>query len=132
MTKKQLNVLNELMQDKDFKGKGTLDWLIWRNTCTPKFKIGDYVKITDYACRIYGHQVIDFNAKVIKIMYRHGSKEVQYELEIICKIDGKEDYRTSLFPMESSIHKKAENNTNYLGEQKSKYSSELSPTGVGI
>ena len=32
MTKEQLNVLNELLQDKDFKCKGTLDWLIWRNT----------------------------------------------------------------------------------------------------
>ena len=132
MTNEQLNTLKELMQDADFKGKNTLGWLIWRNTYKPKYKVGDFVKTTDYSHRIYGHQVINHNAKVIAITFWQGDRQPHYELEAVYKIDGKEDYITKLYSLENTLGEKTNSNVNYLGEQKSKYSDETTPTGLGI
>lgn len=43
MNATQIQVLNELLIDKDFKGKAELKHLLWLNTTEPKFKVGDKI-----------------------------------------------------------------------------------------
>ena len=43
MNTAQIKVMEELLNDKDFRGKEDLKHLIWLNTTEPKFKVGDKI-----------------------------------------------------------------------------------------
>ena len=67
MKNSQIKVFEELLKDKDFKGKEQLKHLLWLNTVPPKYKEGECFKVTDRARKIYGFPVINFNAKIIRV-----------------------------------------------------------------
>ena len=48
MNKKQITVFKELLADPNFKGKKSLEHLLWLNTTEPKYKEGDCFKVTDH------------------------------------------------------------------------------------
>ena len=131
MTHEQLNTLQELMHDDTFNGKDLLGWLIWYNTEKPKYKVGDYVKFTDYSFRIYGKRIVNFNAKVVKVKAFLKEKIWRYELEFTCKFDGRDDYTTKGYSAEGDM-KPSDTDINYLGETESKHSEEITPIGLGI
>lgn len=131
MTKQQLNTLQELMHDDTFNGKDLLGWLIWYNTDKPKYKVGDYVQFSEPHTRIYGKQIINFNAKVVKVKAFTREKVWLYELEFTCKFDGKDDYTTKGYAREGDMNP-SDTDINYLGETKSKHSESIEPIGLGI
>jgi hypothetical protein len=126
--------LKALLQDDTFKGKKDLEWLIWRNTAIPMFKVGDFVKVTDRSCRIWGHPIVDFNARVKSIHVWKIEQDFQYELEFTCKLDGKKDYTTRICIFERNLKYSARTDTdiNYLGESKSEHCESITPIGLGI
>lgn len=84
----ELKVLNELANDKELMGKRFIKRFIIRNTYEPKYKVGDYVKVSDdtftyiWGCRIKG-----VNARITEVSFLlgggidDGDECVQYELE---------------------------------------------------
>ena len=82
MNKKDLEVLNRLMQDKSIKGKKSLERFIWLNTAEPKFKEGDKVKITDRSRTINGSRVIDWIGTVEKVRAMYGELHYSYEVKV--------------------------------------------------
>ena len=82
MNKKDLDVLNRLMQDKSIKGKKSLERFIWLNTVEPKFKEGDKVKITDRSRTINGSRVIDWIGTVEKVRAMVGELHYSYEVKV--------------------------------------------------
>ena len=82
MNKKDLDVLNRLMQDKSIKGKKSLERFIWLNTVEPKFKEGDKVKITDRSRTINGSRVIDWIGTVGKVRAMVGELHYSYEVKV--------------------------------------------------
>jgi hypothetical protein len=120
MTKAQIKVFEDLLKSPDFKEKSTLDWVLWRNTTKPKFKVGDCYKVTDRGHRIYGYEVIDFKAEIVKISVWKHCKTYRYELKAICKCEGKKQIETSIFVDEDKIdgRKKCKDNENILGNAK--------------
>ena len=54
MNKQQIKVFEELLRDPNFKGKKTLENLLWLNTSKPKFKTGQLVtgKYTDVSLKV--------------------------------------------------------------------------------
>lgn len=86
LTKQEQDFLNALCDDKELMAKGFIRRFIIRNTYEPKYKVGDYVKVTDDTCSyIWGNRVVGVNAKIVEINWLIGSgidkgKEcVQYE-----------------------------------------------------
>lgn len=47
MNAAQIKVMEELLNDKDFRGKEDLKHLLWLNTTKPKFEVGDTVKVAE-------------------------------------------------------------------------------------
>lgn len=120
MKKSQIKVFEELLQDKDFRGKKALRHLLWLNTVKPKFNEGDCFKVSDSGHRVYGYPVRDFNAKVISIGSFFNENEWRYELEAYVECDGKTT-TTKVYKYESELirAKKCADNVNVLGEAKS-------------
>ena len=56
LTKKQLNTLNEMLNDTDITGKNLIKKIIWMNTVKTKYKVGDKVIFSDhrFGLRVYG------------------------------------------------------------------------------
>lgn len=81
LTKKELEFLKELSNDKELKFKGFLKRFIIGNTYKPKYKVGDYVKVYDSGHYIYGNPCTSVNAKIVEIGYMIGSG---IELDNIC------------------------------------------------
>ena len=125
MDKQQTQVFEELLKDPTFKGKDQLKHLLWLNTSTPKFAVGEFVKVTNYSHRIYGHQVVDFNAKVVKHNSFKHSNQWHYELEMEVTCDGKTKTFEE-FASEIDIKGGATDNKNLLSSSKSKHSDEIS------
>lgn len=81
LTKKQIEMLEQLRADKEINGRGYLRMFLIRNTYEPKYKVGDFVKITDTSSRIWGNTVIDVNARIDEINWwitDKGNECVQY------------------------------------------------------
>ena len=125
MNKKQIKVFEELLADPNFAGKKSLRHLLWLNTVKPKYDIGKFVKVTNYAHRIYGHQVIDFKAKVIKHNSYIHDNEWHYELEMEVTCNGKTKTFSEFAP-ESGLKGGARNNKNVLSSKKSEAEDDLS------
>lgn len=115
MTKAQLKTLEQLREDKDFKGKKMLNYLIWLNTTTPKYKVGDCFKVSDRGHRVYGQPIRDFNAKVTKIEPAGFMRqEYRYTLEIDVK-SGCAGCTVTVYKDESELHTKCKDNKVDLG-----------------
>jgi len=120
MNKQQVKVFEELLGDPNFMGKKQLRHLLWLNTVKPKFKVGQFVTVTNYSHRICGHQVIDFRAKVVKHNAFINTNEWHYELEMEITCNGKTQ-TIKEYASESDLKGGVRNNKNLLisknGEQ---------------
>lgn len=123
MTQSQIKVFNELLADKNFKGKSQLKHLLWLNTEKPKYEIGECFKVTDYSHRIFGHPVVNFNAKIVNIFCWRNEEKYDYKLEMICECGGKQITAIQTVS-EDNLKERCEDNINILGEAKSKYAEE--------
>ena len=127
MTPTQIKTLNQLLEDKSFKGKKQLKYLLWLNTSKPKFKIGDCFLVTDYGRRIYGHPVRDFKAMITEVKpYGLMQEEWMYTLSMDVKC-GNEFYTTTIYFPEKklSLFQKCRGNRTILQEPISKHSDEM-------
>lgn len=126
MKKSQIKVFEELLQDKNFRGKKTLRHLLWLNTVQPKFKEGDCFKVSDSGHRVFGYPVRDFNAKVISVGAFLHVNEWRYELEAEVECDGKQ-ITVKVYKEEHELVRaqKCKDNRNVLGEAKSKHEESL-------
>lgn len=113
MTKQQIKVFEELLKDKDFKGKKALKHLLWLNTSTPKFKIGDCFIVSDPGHSIGVYPVKDFRAKVIEISAWKDVEDWFYKLEASVTINGKQ-ITTNIYKYECDLERAArcEDNVN--------------------
>lgn len=125
MKKSQIKVFEELLADPNFKGKKQLEWLLWRNTSTPKYKVGDCYKVTDAGHRVYGYEVRGFKATITKVSCFITDCEWRYELEASCKCGSKET-TVKIYVGEDEMGAKCEDNINVLGEAKNDYASSIS------
>lgn len=113
MSKQQIKVFNELLESADFKGKKSLKHLLWLNTSKPKFEIGNCFKVTEHGHRVYGKQVIDFNAKIVRIYSMKDENEWYYELDMICKCGDKET-TVKQYAAENELRRRADGNINII------------------
>lgn len=111
MTKTQITVFEELLKDKDFKGKSKLRHLLWLNTSKPKFNVGECFKVTDHSVRIYGHTIIDFGAKIVRVFSQSWDEEWHYELELEVTA-GEKSTTTKYYAVESKLSKSMRCNDN--------------------
>ena len=58
MNAAQIKVMEELLNDKDFRGKADLKRLLWLNTTEPKFKVGDTVEGAKVV-RVYSQRMLN-------------------------------------------------------------------------
>lgn len=86
LTKKQVEFLEKLRNDTELNGRGLLRMFIIRNTYQPKYKVGDFVKITDDTYSyIWGCRIVNVKAKIVEIDWwvrDKGKEYVQYECEL--------------------------------------------------
>lgn len=90
LTDKEIAFLENLQHDSELFARGFIRKFIVRNSYEPKYKIGDFVKVTDdtstYIC---GERIKELNAVITNIDWMIGpaiSKDdecVQYELEVL-------------------------------------------------
>ena len=83
LTKKQIEFLETLRNNKELGGRGFLRMFLIMNTYEPKHKVGDFVTITDDTFSyIYGSRIVNAKAKIVDIDWwvKEKDKEfVQYE-----------------------------------------------------
>lgn len=117
MKKSQVKVFEELLEDKDFKGKKWLRHLLWLNTVKPKFKEGDCFMVSDSGHRVYGYQVINFKAKIVDISSMLCNPVWRYGLEAVVECNGKQT-TVMIYQDENELSraKRCEDNKNVLGE----------------
>jgi hypothetical protein len=125
MKKSQIKMLQEMLKDKDIKGKKQLERVLWLNTSTPKYKVGQCVKVTDYGHSVYGHRVIDFKAKIVSIRADGWNNQYLYEMEmdITC---GDKHTTVMQYSSESVLKGGVRNNLNVLPSPKNENSSAIS------
>jgi hypothetical protein len=123
MTNEQIKVFKELLADESFKGKKQLQHLLWMNTNTPKFKVGDCFVISDKGHWSFGYPVKDFNAKVTRIYSWKDSEEWQYELTLSVSC-GDNVSEIMSYKSESELlnAKQCTDNKNILGDAKDNHS----------
>lgn len=116
MKKSQIKVFEELLADKDFRGKKQLRHLLWLNTSEQKFKEGDCLMVSDRGHIVYGYPVKDFKAKVVEVMSFIHVNEWRYALEAEVECDGKRTtVRICKDESELIRAKKCKDNKNVLG-----------------
>jgi hypothetical protein len=125
MNAKQIKVFEELLKDENFKGKKELNHILWLNTSTPKYKIGECFKVTDRSRRIYGVQIVNFKAKIIRTFSWRDEERHCYELEMECEVGGKH-YATKIARYEDELTERCEDNVNVFDEAKSKHPDQMS------
>lgn len=125
MKKSQIKVFEELLADPNFKGKKQLEWLLWCNTSTPKYKVGESFKVTDRGHSVFGYAVKDFKATVKNVTCFINAKMWRYELEAYCKC-GSRETTTKIYVDEDEIGAKCDDNINVLGEAKNEHESSIS------
>lgn len=103
LRKREIEFLQKLYNDKELECRGCIRKFLLRHTYTPKYKVGDYVKITDDTYSyIWGCRIRNVNAKIVDIAWwlnDKGEEKVQYEC--ICYDQFNKDH--TLYA-EESIH----------------------------
>lgn len=128
LTPQEIKMLRNLYNDKDLQFKGLLRQFILGNTYKPKYKIGDFVKITDLSTRIYGNVAKEIKCQITEINYflrEKGEEYITYSA-IALDQDGNDYFmcaEESLNgkPQKRHITKKCKDNINVI-KKKSKYS----------
>lgn len=115
MTKQQIKVFEELLKDKRFQGKKSLQHLLWLNTSTPKYKVGDCFIVSDPGHSIGGYPVKNFNAKIIQISSWRDEEDWFYCLESSVEIGGRQT-TTQIRKYETDLDRaqRCEDNVNVL------------------
>lgn len=129
MTAEQIKVFEQLLNDKGFKGKKQLKHLLWLNTSTPKFQIGECFIVSDPGHRVYGYPVKNFKAKVTEVKAFGGGifeSEWRYTLEMECEC-GYANTVANMFISECVLSRcqRCEDNKNILGTPISKHSESI-------
>lgn len=115
MTKAEIKKLQELLAKEDTKGKKLLERVIWLNTTSAKYNVGDFVKFTDYGHSVYGVPVKDFKGRVKQVMSNSQDRNYNYELEIIVGTkDEPQLLVTNCFVLEKDISGKVRSNNNVI------------------
>lgn len=125
MTDKQIKVIEELLNTDGIKGKQQLRHVLWLNTSTPKFQIGDCFVVSDPGHRVYGYLVKGFKGKVTEVRAFGGGlfgSEWQYTLEMQIECGGQKTV-SKVFKAERQLIgcRQCEDNINILGEMKVEY-----------
>ena len=113
MKKSEIKMLQALLEQEDFKGKKLLERVIWLNTTSAKYKVGDFVKFTDIGHSVYGVPVKDFKGRVKEVMSNSRARTYAYELEIDVTT-GDNYLTTNCYILESSISGKVRSNKNVI------------------
>ena len=80
LSKKEQGILQNLMSDNELKGRLLLKRYVIRNTYEPKYKVGDFVKITDTSSsHICGVRVNNLNAVITEVLWILNTVEEDYE-----------------------------------------------------
>lgn len=116
MTKKQIETLQKMMEQPDTKGKKLLDQVIWLNTVKPKYKVGDFVEVSDPGHYIGGVPVKNFHARVDKVNFVSAYKKIHYETYARA-ISGNRESQVFIYPEESEITRKVKDDINILGKK---------------
>lgn len=87
LTKEEKAFLDKLYADKELRFRGDIRQFIIGNTYEPKYKVGDFVKVTDTS-RVFicGQRVKNLNARVVKIGWATREKDgeyITYELAVL-------------------------------------------------
>lgn len=115
MNKKQIAVFKELLADPDFKGKKSLEHLLWLNTTEPKYKVGECFKVTDPGHSYAGYPIRNCNGKIVKSYCFKTENEWYYELELDIEVNGRQG-TSKVFTAESNLNVRCEDNKNILGK----------------
>ena len=74
LSKKEVTLLTTLCEDNELQGKLFLNRFIIRNTYEPKYKVGDFVKVTDTSSsHICGSRITNLNAVITEVCWCLGS-----------------------------------------------------------
>lgn len=115
MTKAEIKKLQELLAKDDTKGKKLLERVIWLNTTSAKYNVGDFVKFTDIGHSIYGVPVKDFKGRVKQVMSNSQDRNYSYELEIIVGTKAEPQLLvTNCYVLEGDISGKVRSNNNII------------------
>lgn len=115
MKKSEIKKLQELLANEDTKGKKLLERVIWLNTTSAKYNVGDFVKFTDIGHSVYGVPVKDFKGKVKEVLSNSRDRTYSYELEIIVGTkDEPQLLVTNCFVLERDISGKVRSNNNII------------------
>ena len=115
MKKSEIKMLQALLEQEDFKGKKLIERVIWLNTTSAKYKVGDFVKFTDIGHSVYGVPVKDFKGKVKEVMSNSQGRTYSYKLEIIVGTkDEPQLLITNCFVLERDISGKVRSNKNVI------------------
>ena len=140
LTKEEVELLKKLQEDKDLNFRGFIRQFIICNTYEPKYKVGDFVKVTDTNyCYIHGERINGLNAKVTAINWwvrDKGQEFVQYELEILDQ-NGKDHFacaEESIYGYYQPRHidGPSDTNVNHFKNVKSSDSSSLTAEECGL
>lgn len=103
LSEKQVEVFNELLNEPEFRGKKSLKHLLWLNTTTPKFKVGDAVAVrADGSMSIWDKPVRYAFGVVEGINVFRFEDEYHYAVECTFEKEGKR-YTTTVPGKESNI-----------------------------
>ncbi len=110
MTKEQIAVFEDLLKDPNFKGKKSLNHLLWLNTAPQKGKVGEcFTCRADGRTKIYGNRVRLFNGKIKEISAFITGECWYYTLEVVF-ICGEKIYTTDMHISEDELVCKCGNN----------------------
>ena len=87
LTQEEVELLKKLYNDEELRFRGDIRQFIICNTYEPKYKVGDFVKVTDTS-RVFicGQRVKNLNARVVKIGWATREKDgeyITYELAVL-------------------------------------------------
>lgn len=80
MKEKYLEVLNEMLNDEEVKGKRRIEDLIWLNTVKPKFNVRDKVRFSSRGAYICDVPIHDFHGVITEIRKFPMDKLIQYKI----------------------------------------------------
>lgn len=122
----QKKMFEDLIKDKDFRGKDSLKHLLWLNTVNPKFDKGDCFYVTDAGHRIFGYPIIHFKGKIKEIRSYATSETYLYILEVVVRREDGKEITTTCGVYESELIERCEGNLNCVGESKSEHDDAVS------
>lgn len=124
MKKSELKTLETLLAQEGTKGKKLLERFIWLNTHEPKYKVGEYYKVSDQGHYVFGVPVIDMNGKIVEVRSLSEEKRYRYKLEL--EVNTTDDKHTvaTVWKYEEQLKTKTDNNMNVI-TAKDKYAESI-------